>query len=160
MAHGDRGSVGVKTWVHEQAVLLALVVWATWLQLHALAAAGRLTGPAVATVLMTNASILAAQKVRSMANRQGEQNALAEVAPAHMHCAPLVARWSLIAQGLSGCASIATAPTVAHVFIALYVLGYEPVWRRFYRSRRPATLDSASADRLGTPAALDDGRRP
>jgi len=127
----------------EQSLLLAMVTAATCLQLRMLAASGRLAASAAITVLAVNASALAAQKVRSMANRQAEQNALAGVASAGMHCAPLVARWSMIAQVLSAAASIATAPTWAHVAVALFVLGYEPVWRRVYRGRRPVKADSS-----------------
>jgi hypothetical protein len=129
-------------WVPEQTVLGALLSMAMWMQFKVLAATSELTLSSGAIVVASSALTMVAQKVRSMGDRQQEQNKLAEVAHAHMACAPRVAFWGLVLQVLGAVVSLAQAPTWAHALVAAYVAGYTPIWRRAYRRKHPATLEA------------------
>ena len=125
-----------RVWFWEQAVLVLLLGWAVVSQL----AEHRAPGVRGAVLIVVSAAlVLAAQKVRSMSDRQREANEAAGVGNAPMSCAGRVAGWAAVLQALSLFVGIATSPTAAHVAIAVYVAAY-PLWRRAYRRRRPIVL--------------------
>lgn len=128
----SRGWVAPPTWALEQLVLGALLFLAVALQLDALAPQHRLSARVVAGLLLSAAGTFAAQKVRSMADRQREADQAAHVIRASMSCSGRVALWGSVAQGLALASGIVAAPAWPHVAIAAYVAGY-PLWRRLYR---------------------------
>lgn len=125
-----------RIWFWEQAVLCLLLGWALAAQGLEHRARGTL-GPRMAVLIVASSLlVLAAQKVRSMADRQRETNEAAGVEHAPMDCSSKVAGWATVLQGLSLFVGMASAPTEAHVAIAVYVALY-PFWRRAYRARYP-----------------------
>lgn len=133
----------VETWVWEQAVLVVLLAVAGWQQLVGLAERGGLTLWTATAVAGSAFAIFAAHKVRSRADRQAEQDALARVERAPMSCAASVREWSTVAQA-AALASVAWAPTPAHAGVVLYAAAY-PFWRKLYRRWKPAVRESAAA---------------
>lgn len=130
-------------WAWEQLVLAALVSFAMWMQIRLLGQHGPVRIGAAIVIVASGWLTIAAQKTRSMGDRQNEQNKLGGIKNAHMSCASRVASWGLVTQALGAVISVATAPTWAHIGVALYVFGYGPVWRRLYRRWKPAQLEAA-----------------
>lgn len=124
----------IPTWAWEQLALVLLAMNVEYWQTRKLLAAGPVTIRDVLLIMGSFGLVTAAQKVRSMADRQRERNEAAGVANAPMSCAAYVARWSLVSQVLGLFVSAATSPSWAHLLVALCVAGYVPVWRkRIYR---------------------------
>lgn len=126
-------------WVFEQTVLGMLLVRAGAAQTAALRADGRLDVAQVVLIVASGLTALWAQKVRSSADRQREENTLRGIVQAPLACARQAARNGLILQVLGLFISIATARTEWHIAVAAYVAVY-PLWRRLYRHYYPAVL--------------------
>lgn len=127
-----------KTWFYEQLVLTALVALSAWLQIKQLAAIGQLNRASYTIVIGSGLLTIVSQKLRSMGNRQQEQNKLNDVKNAYMSCAGRVEFWAIVAQLLSAAVSMAQASTWAGFLVCAYVALYEPVWRKLYRRWKPA----------------------
>lgn len=133
-----------RAWFWEQVVLIGLLAWAVVAQASEQLDRGVLGARAGVLIVASALLVLAAQKVRSMADRQRERNEAWGVRNAAMDCSSKVAVWAAIFQALALFVGMAAAPTEAHVGIAMYVGAY-PFWRRWYRARWPlerlTTLD-------------------
>ena len=145
------------TYHYEQSVLLVLVLLAATLQIHALEAAHQLTLWTLCVVFASSILVMLMQQVRSMANRQKEQNNATGVRNAWMECSPKVASRALATQIIGTVLGFAQAPTWAHVLIILFAVGYEPIWRRWYRKHYPVSLSvSVEVGGLKLDGALAD----
>jgi hypothetical protein len=122
----------IKTWMVEQAELLALVMGAVYLQGQT-----GLDQRGWTLALASAAMVMVSQKVRSGADRQDEQNRLMGVTPARLHCAAVMKKWGASLQVLSTLVSSATAPTWGHWLVLGWVTLY-PLRRKLYRLWKPA----------------------
>lgn len=146
-----------RTYHYEQSVLLVLVLLAATLQIHALEIAHQLTPWTLCVVFASSILVMLTQQVRSMANRQKEQNDATGVRNAWMECSPKVASRALATQIIGTVLGFAQAPTWAHVLIILFAVGYEPIWRRWYRKHYPVSLSvSVEVEGLKLDGALAD----
>lgn len=138
----------IPTWVYEQTVFAACLALAVYGQVREASgpeATHRIIGAVVAAL-----AAFAAQKVRSGADRQREQDELHGVERARLACAKMIAWWAEGAQ-LASVLLVATSVMTSHdgwsipavVFTAMYSL-----WRKVYRKYVPVKSDGG-IDRLG-----------
>ena len=125
----------IKVWMLEQSVLAVLVALAMRAQILGFLAGGKLTARDGVLVLLAAVATMIAQKTRSMADRQKEDDAAAGIVGAKLDCHRAQARWGLLQQVVALAFSTVFAATGWHLLIALYVGLYSEGWRRFYRAR-------------------------
>jgi hypothetical protein len=125
----------IPTWFWEQAAFTTCLAVAVYGQSRTVS--GSVLGCSVVAAM----SAFAAQKVRSGADRQAEQDRLHNVEHARIACADRIERWAAIAQILAVSAMLHRGlwDLPAIMFVILY-----PFWRSAYRLRVPARLDGGS----------------
>jgi len=129
----------VPTWVWEQIILVACLAVALYGQAQA---AWQTPGRVQVMVSAITAAVgaFAAQKVRSGADRQREQNELRGIRPAELRCAARIDIWADVAQFASIALMMSAAATSSSwwgVPALAYNALYRP-WRWAYRLLRPA----------------------
>lgn len=131
----------IPTWFLEQAVFVACLSLAVYGQVREASgpeASHRIIGAVVAAL-----AAFAAQKVRSGADRQREQDELHGVERARLACAKRIAMWAEGAQ-LASVLLVATTVITSHSAWstpAMAFAAFYSAWRKFYRSRVPVKSD-------------------
>jgi hypothetical protein len=127
----------LRTWHVEQAVLFVLITLATWAQLRLLQAKGAIGVQTVVPLVISAFATLVAQKVRSAADRQAEEDLLRGIEPTKIECAKAQAFWGMVLQALMLFMGIALAPTLWNLPVAIYATFYSvrlrPLYRRWVR---------------------------
>jgi hypothetical protein len=125
-----------ETWVYEQALHGALVVLAAVVSYLHLAERGSVSTRDLALLSVAVCGQIVAQKQRSFASRQVEQDRRDGLVGSKLSCHRAQARWATIGQTFSVLVGVATAPTWAHIPLALWAAFYGPAWRRWRASKR------------------------